>query len=209
MTVSCGVNFTLAVGENGGLWAWGNDINRNLDRGPTVPDDTLLQLQIHTPERVFKNRTQGVALRGVVAVSAVYRHSACVTETGELWMWGDGHWGQIGQGAPQSQNISKCIPRAQHGGVGVAMVSCADMHTLVLTADGRAWSCGSGEYGKLGHSNPPEEQPILDFLKFVETAALVAGDASTLQAAPRYAMIAAGHRHSVRWTGTGACGAGG
>ena len=111
MTVSCGVNFTLAVGENGGLWAWGNDINRNLDRGPTVPDDTLLQLQIHTPERVFKNRTQGVALRGVVAVSAVYRHSACVTETGELWMWGDGHWGQIGQGAPQSQNNSKCIAR--------------------------------------------------------------------------------------------------
>jgi len=44
MAMSCGDDLTLVVTEDGGLWAWGNDINGNLDRGPQVPDDTALQL---------------------------------------------------------------------------------------------------------------------------------------------------------------------
>jgi len=81
--------------------------------------------------------------------------------------------------------------------VGVAMVSCANTHTLVLTADGRAWSCGESKHGALGNNTPPAEQTSVGHLKLIETAALVAGDASTLQAAPRYAMVALGGRHSV------------
>jgi len=48
--VSCGDRFTLAVMEDGGLWAWGDDLNRNLGRGPDAAiHDTALQSQIHTP----------------------------------------------------------------------------------------------------------------------------------------------------------------
>lgn len=35
----------------------------------------------------------------VVCVAAGGATSAAVTESGELWMWGDGSWGQCGQGS--------------------------------------------------------------------------------------------------------------
>lgn len=195
MAVSCGDRFTLAVTEDGGLWGWGDDRCYALGRGPVAANMESMHSQIHTPQRVRPERTQCAIPKGVVAVSAGSMHSACVTEAGEVWMWGNGHLGEIGQGAPQSHNSPKCIPRAEHGDVDVVMVSCASSHTLVLTVDGSAWSCGSSPHGALGHNTPAGDRTCAGRLARVQTAA--AGGTGTVQAAPRFAMLAAGFRHSV------------
>ena len=50
-----------------------------------------------------------------------------------------------------SSRASEAQPkRVPNVGGGAAFVSCGDLHTLVLRADGRALSCGFADAGRLG-----------------------------------------------------------
>ena len=59
------------------------------------------------------------------------------------------------------------------------MVACGSCHTVVLAADSRVWTCGSGQYGQLGHGDTVSKLVL------------------TLVGEEQIAMVAAGSSHSV------------
>lgn len=80
----------------------------------------------------------------VVAVAASNKHSAAVTDCGEVFTWGCNAHGQLGYGATSTGSNSN--PRAvlDHlKGRQLVAVSAAKRHTIVLTADGEVclWHC--------------------------------------------------------------------
>lgn len=46
----------------------------------------------------------------------------------------------------------RCIPREAFGGHCAVVVACGKRHTLVLSADGRAWTAGCNLYAQLGYT---------------------------------------------------------
>jgi len=91
-------------------------------------------------------------------------HGGCVTNEGKLYMWGRGEWGNLGCGK-KIQVIE--APRQVKGALEnevVRTVCCSigninpivgpgkdGIHTLVTTEQGRVYSFGTGNKGRLGN----------------------------------------------------------
>ena len=86
----------------------------------------------------------------VVDVAAGTHHSAAITESGQLYTWGRGSYGQLGHGDTEGKTAPTVVSSIQGQ---CYRVSCGDCHTVVVTDDGEVFSFGSGEDGQLGHDN--------------------------------------------------------
>eukprot|EP00462_Mataza_sp_D1_P026528 CAMPEP_0175126488 /NCGR_PEP_ID=MMETSP0087-20121206/3883_1 /TAXON_ID=136419 /ORGANISM="Unknown Unknown, Strain D1" /LENGTH=479 /DNA_ID=CAMNT_0016408409 /DNA_START=166 /DNA_END=1602 /DNA_ORIENTATION=+ len=80
-------------------------------------------------------------------------HTAAVTESGDVYTWGDGSRGQLGQNA---EPTAKQTPRSVGGALDAAFiveVACGGAHTVCLADNGRIWSWGWAKYGQTGHGD--------------------------------------------------------
>lgn len=90
-----------------------------------------------TPRRVSALRTK------VIAVAAANKHTAVVSECGEIFTWGCNKEGQLGYGTSNSaSNYTPHVVEYLKGKVFTG-VSAAKYHTIVLGADGEVSSGAS------------------------------------------------------------------
>ena len=171
--VAAGAGHSLALAADGSVWSWGFGGDGQLGHGDT--QDQLL------PKRI-----EAFAGQPVVAVSAE-DHSLAITADGAVWSWGYGYHGQLGHGDTQRQLLPKKIEAFT--GQRVVAVSAGANHSLAITADGSAWSWGSGFFGRLGHGD--EQRQLLP--KKVEALA-----------GQRVVAVSAGGLHSMALTADGA-----
>ena len=77
-------------------------------------------------------------------------HCAAVTDTGLVYTWGQGRYGQLGHG-DETDNI---IPQPVRGIKGkVKSVSANFYHNVAVTVNGHLFTWGDGKDGKLGHND--------------------------------------------------------
>lgn len=116
----------------------------------------------------------------VVACGA--SHSACVTRAGALYTWGLASSGELGHGGwtPIEVNVPRQVSIV--AGVRVVDVACGANHTLVVSEEGRLWSCGRGRHGQLGHGNYHDQGPLspVEALKDIAVASVTAGKAHSM-----------------------------
>lgn len=75
-------------------------------------------------------------------------HIAAITESGDLYLWGDNRFGQVGNGKNES-NVSSPVQILQ--GKKVKQVSLGDGHSAAVTEDGRLYLWGDNGYGQIGN----------------------------------------------------------
>lgn len=77
--------------------------------------------------------------------------SAAITDDGSLYTWGRGNYGRLGHGKSNDCFVPTLVSALE--GIHVTKVSCGsgDSHTLCVTLDGKVYSWGDGDYGKLGN----------------------------------------------------------
>lgn len=85
---------TLALTHDGTIFSWGDGDYGKLGHGGVATEK-------------FPKQIQG-ALTGknVICISAGFRHSACVTDSGELYTWGEGESGRLGLGDTNDRQVS-------------------------------------------------------------------------------------------------------
>lgn len=106
---------------------------------------------------------------------------ACISNTGDLYTWGVGLYGELGLGEYCQQTaFPMLVPK-----IGslyhdeVVSVSCARHHTLALTNEGYVFAMGESNSGKLGTEDENKNiyQPEwIDSLASSVIAQIVAGD---------------------------------
>uniref|UniRef100_A0A0L8HTX3 HECT-type E3 ubiquitin transferase n=1 Tax=Octopus bimaculoides TaxID=37653 RepID=A0A0L8HTX3_OCTBM len=129
---------SLAMSTDGQVFSWGDGDYGKLGHGNTVSQKYPKLIQGPLSGKVVK------------CVSAGHRHSAFVTEDGELYTCGDGDYGRLGHGDSNSKNVPTCIKDVS----GVGQVACGSSHTIAVSQDGKTvWSFGGGDNGKLGHGD--------------------------------------------------------
>ncbi|XP_043933675.1 probable E3 ubiquitin-protein ligase HERC1 isoform X2 [Protopterus annectens] len=158
---------TLAFTTEGEVFSWGDGDYGKLGHG-------------NSSTQKYPKLIQG-PLQGkvVVCVSAGYRHSAAVTEDGELYTWGEGDFGRLGHGDSNSRNIPTLVKDISN----VGEVSCGSSHTIALSKDGRTvWSFGGGDNGKLGHgdTNRVYKPKVIEALQGMFIRKVCAGSQSSL-----------------------------
>lgn len=129
--VTGGVGHSLALRDDGRVWAWGWNAYGQLGDGTY---DTRLR-PIPVP-----------GLTGVVAVAGGPYHSLALKADGTVWTWGWNPLGQLGDGT----TTTRLRPVAVPGLTGVVAISAGMLHSLAVRSDGSVWSWGWNGAGQLG-----------------------------------------------------------
>ncbi|MEN6349224.1 MAG: immunoglobulin-like domain-containing protein [Syntrophomonas sp.] len=123
---------SMAVKNDGSVWAWGLNDTGQLGDGTTT--NQFIPVQVHN-------------LQDIKAVSAGDYHSAALTGTGTVWVWGDNGSGQLGDGSETDHNTPVQVP----GLTGVTAIAAGGRHNLGLTGSGRIKAWGHSYYGQVGN----------------------------------------------------------
>lgn len=73
-------------------------------------------------------------------------HSALLNAKGQLYLWGAGEVGQLGNGARMNENkpsIIRGVFEAQNE--KIEMIACGFFHTIVMTTTGRVFQSGQSQ----------------------------------------------------------------
>jgi len=130
--ISCGHSFTLALTTDGIIYSFGKNDKGQLGTGGGMMVDMYAMSSLPT---VIEGHLEN---RNIVKVSAGHSHSACITDKGELFIWGMNLYLE----PTLVSSITRCVD-----------VACGENYTIVLTDDGLIYSFGKGGKGVLGHGN--------------------------------------------------------
>lgn len=141
-----GGGYTLALKDDGTLWATGSNNWSQLGIGTTSGTGVLSFTQIN-------NDTNWQT------ISAGYNHTAAIKTDGSLWVWGSNQMGQLGLG---SNATSVAVPTRVGNGFNWQTIVAGSYITVGIKTDGTLWTWGinhSGELG-LGHYYGDENRPV-------------------------------------------------
>jgi alpha-tubulin suppressor-like RCC1 family protein len=106
------------------------------------------------PDEIRPRVIEPLVSETVTCIAAGELHSACVTADGDVYTWGEGFCGQLGQSDKRPSLTPGLVADEFEDEIALS-VSCGARHTLVLTEDGEMWSFGLGYFGVLGRSFTP------------------------------------------------------
>jgi len=151
MAVATGWGFTLVVTENAKVCSFGRNYFGQIGSGTQYDSARFGSI------RNGNNDLPGFDGEQVVMVAAGRNHSACVTEEGSLWTWGNSDNGRLGTVTSFGMDNSRLRPdrlgQELFGNSRARMVACGENFTMLLTTDGHIWNCGLGSRGQLGHGD--------------------------------------------------------
>jgi alpha-tubulin suppressor-like RCC1 family protein len=130
--VSAGNGYSLAIRQNGTLWAWG--LNSNGQAGISSGMPVWLPSQVGTAS-------------DWIAISAGDLHSLGIRSNGSLWGWGLNDAGQL---APVGTFYSFPAPVSLSPALTWASVSAGSFNSFATRADGTLWAWGNDATGNLG-----------------------------------------------------------
>ena len=137
--IAAGYLHSLAVKDDGTVWAWGDAIHGDLgDNGSETYD--AVPVQVADP-------TGTSHLTGVAAVAAGDSFSLALKSDGTVWAWGYNEYGQCG---PNASGQSSNLPVQVGSLTGLVAIAAGGYHGLALKNDGTVWAWGENFYGELG-----------------------------------------------------------
>lgn len=147
IAVAGGEHHSLALKNDGTVWAWGSNANGKLGDGTET--DRARPVQVLT--------APGTPLTGIVAIAAGGEFSLALDNQGAVYAWGINEVGQLGNGSssPGFRAFAAQVLNLTSGVVAIAAGrnGGAD-HALALKSDGTVWAWGSNLEGQLGLGSP-------------------------------------------------------
>lgn len=134
---ACGFH-TGCLTDNGELYTWGEGKFGRLGHSS--------ESNSHVPRLV-----ESLLGKHPCQVSCGGFHTAVVTEDGRLYTFGGGEHGQLGH----NDRVNKLKPTLVQAleRVFISQITCGWSHSVALTSEGRVYTWGNSDHGKLGHGS--------------------------------------------------------
>ena len=152
--VSAGADFSLAVKNDGTVYAWGH--NQFGQLGVHSDNDDPYPVQVHGPGNVGY-------LSGITAVAAGDEFSVALKDDGTVWAWGHNNPYELGNGSLTDSNTPVQVEGPDGAGflADVVAIAAGSYFSLAIKKDGTVWAWGDNRYGQLGvNSNNGHEYPV-------------------------------------------------
>ena len=140
--IEAGLYCSLLVHPDGSVQGCGKGSNGRLGLGDSENRPNLTRITTF-PE--------GVKIFQISQAKAGDGHCLAITNTGQVYSWGEGSYGRLGHGDTVTVKNPKRIEAFKDH--VVVQVSSGSRHSAAITSDGVLFTWGSGTDGKLGHGN--------------------------------------------------------
>jgi len=177
ISVATRSNHNLALCSDGTMAAWGYNLYGQL--GNNSSTDSSVPVEV--------TRTGVLAGKTVVSVAAGGNHSLVLCSDGTLAAWGDGSYGQLGNG---SSTFSAKLPvlvdlNGVLAGKTVVAIAAGGDHCLALCADGTLVAWGNNTNGELGNGSTNKSLvPVL----VTQSGALAGRTVIAIAAGPNHSL---------------------
>ncbi|XP_068631040.1 probable E3 ubiquitin-protein ligase HERC4 isoform X2 [Battus philenor] len=141
--IACGSYHSIALTNNGDLFAWGANSYGQCGLGNMTNKET-------TPQQITSLSGVPIAL-----VACGSYHTFVLSKSGAVFGWGKNNNGQLGLQDRENRFYPTHLKTLRN--VKVCHISCGEDFTAFLTLDGGVFTCGSGEYGQTGHGTTRDE----------------------------------------------------
>ena len=134
--ISAGDYHSLAVKEDGSLWAWGDNYSGRLGDGTVT---------VYKGNEIAEDNNKSSPVKimdDVASVSAGFYHSLAVKTDNSLWAWGSGSL--LGNGSTIDRSSPVIIMD------GVVSAAAGTYRSFAVKEDGSLWAWGANNYGMLG-----------------------------------------------------------
>lgn len=155
--VAAGDDFTLALKDDGTVWAWGNNDKGQLGNGTTTASAIPVQVSL---------------LSGISAIAAGFDHALALQDNGNVWAWGNNDTGQLGDGTTAFSTTP--VPVIPLLGL-VKAFSAAYKYNIALLKDGTIWAWGKNSNGQLGNNTITDSFALVPVLGLYNVTAISAG----------------------------------
>nr|XP_018672770.2 E3 ubiquitin-protein ligase HERC2-like isoform X2 [Ciona intestinalis] len=127
--VACGGNYSAAITVKGELYTWGcgnyGRLGHNNSEDQMVPTRVLGLQSVHVKK---------------VACGTLDAHTMALSDTGEVWSWGDGDHGKLGLGAVDGVKTPQLVKPLCNK--GVVKIHCGTLFSAAVTASGNVYAWG-------------------------------------------------------------------
>jgi alpha-tubulin suppressor-like RCC1 family protein len=175
IAIACGSYHSLALKDDGTVWAWGLNDKGQLGDGSTGGFR-------YTPLQVVGPGGTGY-LTNIIALgaggnqeSAGGNNSLAVDSNGNVWAWGDNTYGQLGDGTNDDKNFPVQVLNLSN----IRTIACGSWHSLALTNDGSVWAWGRNVYGQLGIGNYIDQNSPVLIPNFTNVCSIACGQQHSL-----------------------------
>jgi alpha-tubulin suppressor-like RCC1 family protein len=180
VAVSVGDHHSLALDEDGKVWAWGDNSYGQLGTGDTTLRDRPTQVQ-------------GIGEREITAIAAGWESSFALDADGTVWSWGWGGWNILGNGKDDQNMLTPGRVSGLNGDgshlTGVTAIAAGYAHGLALLADGTVAAWGTNIESQCG------QDPAGGTLKSPKLVLSESSDTSKYLSGA--VQVAAGRDHSL------------
>jgi len=135
VAVSAGQDYSVAVKNDGTVWACGNNEWGQLGNGTITNSDVPVQVSL---------------LSGMMSIASSWNHSLAIKNDGTVWTWGWGLFGELGNG---TNALFGPLPVQVSSQTGITAIAAGYFHSLAVKNDGTVWSWGRNSSGQLGIGN--------------------------------------------------------
>lgn len=136
--ISCGLNHSIALDNQGRVFSWGSGVDGRLGHG---------DFQDQCSPLIIEN----LCSFNIIVISCGYQHSAAIANTGEILSFGFNGYGQLGLGNLESK-FQPCIIESLSKSKMIN-VACGGFHTVCICENGEIYAFGLGARGQLGNGN--------------------------------------------------------
>lgn len=139
--IGAGGYFTIALKNDGTVWAYGSNNFGQLGNASTV--DSVKPVKV-------------MNLSNIIRIDAGEDSSGALDKSGNLWVWGHGVSGVLGQGDTGNKLTPVLYPVSK-----VKDFSIGEDGINVLTEDGVVYTSGLNTYGELGIGKTPKTKQLI------------------------------------------------
>jgi alpha-tubulin suppressor-like RCC1 family protein len=149
VSIAAGGYHTVALKNDGTVWAWGYNEQGQLGNGTDGTDNQDDHFHRVIPTQVIAKKFDGTSegLSNIVAIAAGFKQTVALDRFGFVWTWGDNKYGQLGDGSNTNRNSSWKISSLSN----MVAVASGCYHMAALRRDGTIWAWGDNMYGQLGN----------------------------------------------------------
>ncbi|MFV0634749.1 SpaA isopeptide-forming pilin-related protein [Demequina sp.] len=145
--VAAGMFHTVALGDDGNTYAWGENRNGQLGDGTTSQNATPVMVDMPS----------GVTF---TQVDAGHSYTAALGDDGNTYAWGYNNVGQLGDGTTTDRTTPVVVDMPS--GVTFTQIRLGASHTLALGDDGNTYAWGVNRNGQLGDgTNEDRTTPVV------------------------------------------------